>query len=67
MAIESETRKATIDQRLKDAGWDVSDQTQVVSEFFVACFDSNVLRDDPAIRGTREFSDYAVTRRDQDV
>jgi len=30
MSSESATRKEIIDLRLKDAGWDVSDRTQVI-------------------------------------
>ena len=45
MAKVSETRKTTIDLRLKAAGWDISDQAQVVEEFFVSLFNSNLLRE----------------------
>jgi len=61
MPSESQTRKEIIDLRLKDAGWNVSDRTQVIEEFFVSQSSSNVLREDPAPFGTqREFSDYVL-------
>ena len=33
MPLESTTRKEIIDVRLKGAGWDVFDNTQVIEEF----------------------------------
>ena len=35
MPTESTTRKEIIDIRLKEAGWNVADRTQVIEEFFV--------------------------------
>lgn len=56
MASESQTRKEIIDLRLKVAGWNVFDRTQVIEEFFVTG-----LREDPATYGTlREFTDYVL-------
>ena len=60
MTTEAATRKQIIDRRLKDAGWDVSDRTHVIQEFFVSQESSGVVREDPAIVGTREFSDYVL-------
>ena len=34
MPSESVTRKEIIDLRLKEAGWSVSDPTQVIEEYF---------------------------------
>src|SRR5215469_3805085 len=35
MLPESATRKEIIDLRLKEAGWNLTDRTQVIEEFFV--------------------------------
>lgn len=66
MTTESETRKHIIDQRLRAAGWDVSDLSQVVQEFSIlakplkdAGNDSSAC-EDPANNGTYEFSDYVL-------
>jgi Transposase IS116/IS110/IS902 family/Type III restriction enzyme, res subunit/Type I restriction enzyme R protein N terminus (HSDR_N) len=59
MPSESQTRKEVIDVRLKDAGWDVSDRTQVIEEF-VSQTSGFVLREDPPSYGSREFSDYVL-------
>ena len=63
MSSESSTRKEIIDHRLKDAGWSVSDRTQVIEEFFVSQDPSSVLREEPVIYGAREFSDYVLLGR----
>lgn len=60
MPSESATRKAIIDLRLKDAGWDVSDRTQVIEEYFVSLIAGSELREDATKYGTREFSDYVL-------
>lgn len=52
-----------IDHRLKDAGWNVSDRTQVIEEFFVSQDSSRGLKAELAIYGTREFSDYVLLGR----
>lgn len=62
---EQTTRKQIIDLRLKEAGWDVSDPTQVVEEFFISHSqpDSNtasLLREELATEFSCEFSDYAL-------
>lgn len=62
MSLESITRKEIINLRLKSAGWDVSDRTQVIEEFFISqSTDSSsatelTLAEEP----TREFSDYVL-------
>jgi type I restriction enzyme, R subunit len=60
MASESETRKNIIDLRLKAAGWDVSDKSQVTEELYVSSSNSNVLLEKSAFYASREFSDYAL-------
>jgi len=65
MSSEFETRKGIIDKRLKEAGWDVSDRTQVVQEWFVSSplnkdGSRSIVREDPACSSLREFSDYVL-------
>lgn len=66
MPTESATRKEIIDFRLKVAGWNVADRTQVIEEFFVsplgdgANATSPVLSDKLATYSSREFSDYVL-------
>lgn len=60
MSSESKTRKEIIDLRLKDAGWDVSDRTQVIEEFFVSNDSDSVIKEGSAGYGSREFSDYVL-------
>lgn len=56
MPSEFATRKEIVDQRLKGAGWDVFDRSQVVEEFFLGSDDSNGADNDTS----REFSDYVL-------
>lgn len=58
MRNEKLTRKEIIDQRLKQAGWTVSDRTQVIEEFFIAV-ENNVLGEPATSYGTA-FSDYVL-------
>jgi type I restriction enzyme, R subunit len=64
MPTESETRKQIIDRRLRQAGWDVSDRTQVIEEFFVSIAKDNESKTRPVGESTvpsfREFSDYVL-------
>jgi len=61
MSSEAQLRKEIIDLRLKEAGWNVSDRTQVIEEFFVSRGSGAVLREDPATYDVqREFSDYVL-------
>jgi type I restriction enzyme R subunit len=65
MASESATRKEVIDLRLKKAGWDVLDRTQVIEEFFsnpssLGQGAGSVIREEPENYGLREFSDYVL-------
>jgi type I restriction enzyme R subunit len=66
MRPESATRKEIIDLRLKEAGWSVSDRTQVIEEYFVSSLGDSgdgaepVLADKSAQSGPREFSDYVL-------
>ena len=60
MSSESSTRQEIIDLRLKDAGWDVSDPTQVIEEFFVSATSGFVVKEEPIRYDAREFSDYVL-------
>ncbi|WP_334186770.1 type I restriction endonuclease subunit R [Noviherbaspirillum sp.] len=66
MPTESSTRKEFIDIRLKEAGWNVSNRTQVVQEFFVSRIGEKDSAANPNFReslftaGSREFIDYVL-------
>jgi type I restriction enzyme R subunit len=65
MPSESTTRKSLIDRDLKAAGWNVSDPTQVIEEFFVSSTNNaggagRVLSEDQAAYSSHEFSDYVL-------
>ena len=62
MLNEKHTRKQIIDNRLKQAGWNVSDRTQVIEEFFISV-ENNVLNE-PATSYNSEFSDYVLLGKD---
>lgn len=66
MTSEAETRKDIIDLRLKQAGWDVADRSQVIEEFFVSGSSvddgpqSLSVQDQSATHAVREFSDFVL-------
>ena len=65
MPTEAATRKEIIDLRLKDAGWNVSDPTQVLEEFFIPATETgdttgSVVREAAVAYSPREFSDYVL-------
>jgi type I restriction enzyme R subunit len=66
MSTESVTRKEIIDLRLKEAGWNVADRTQVIEEFFVSPASdegssaSPVQPEKLATYSSNEFSDYVL-------
>lgn len=62
MNNEKQTRKQIIDQRLKHAGWNVADRTQVVEEFFVKV-NTNELNE-PEVPYGIQFSDYVLLGKD---
>lgn len=62
MRNEKQTRKEIIDNRLKQAGWNVTDRTQVIEEFFISV-DNNVVNE-PTISYSSEFSDYVLLGKD---
>jgi type I restriction enzyme R subunit len=62
---EKTTRREIIDLRLKAAGWNVSDPTQVVQELFISAKpadagENSALHESSASYGNREFSDYGL-------
>ncbi|AEU37477.1 type I restriction endonuclease subunit R [Granulicella mallensis] len=66
MPSESATRKEIIDLRLKEAGWRVSDPTQVIEEYFLPPPNNDDNATELALdkrldqSGSREFSDYVL-------
>jgi type I restriction enzyme R subunit len=58
---EKLTRQEIIDNRLKQAGWNVSDRTQVIEEFFISV--ENTVNE-PTPRYSSEFSDYVLLGKD---
>ena len=62
MKNEKLTRKEIIDNRLKQAGWNVTDRTQVIEEFFITV-ENNVVNE-PTTAYSSEFSDYVLLGKD---
>ena len=62
MKNEKLTRKEIIDNRLKQAGWNVTDRTQVIEEFFIPV-DGNEVNEPMASYGV-QISDYVLLGKD---
>ena len=62
MKNEKLTRKEIIDNRLKQAGWNVTNRTQVIEEFFISV-ENNVVNE-PTTTYSSEFSDYVLLGKD---
>lgn len=62
MKNEKHTRKEIIDLRLKQAGWNINDRTQVIEEFFITK-ENNVVNE-PTTPYNSEFSDYVLLGKD---
>lgn len=62
MSNEKQTRKEIIDNRLKQAGWNIDDRTQVIEEFFITK-ENNVVNE-PTTTYNSEFSDYVLLGKD---
>jgi type I restriction enzyme, R subunit len=60
---EKLTRKEIIDLRLKQAGWNVSDRTQVIEEFDIIV-DANLVREASTPYSGHQFSDYVLLGKD---
>lgn len=56
---EAQTRKEIIDNRLKQAGWNVSDRTQVIEEFDVI-INTNQVQEPQISYTNHQFSDYVL-------
>ncbi|MEQ8809439.1 MAG: DEAD/DEAH box helicase family protein [Imperialibacter sp.] len=63
MKNEKATRIEIIDNRLKTAGWNVADRTQVIEEFDIIV-DPNLVAEAPTPYGGRQFSDYVLLGKD---
>lgn len=60
---EAKTRKEIIDNRLKQAGWIVSDRSQVIEEFDIIV-DKDLARESSTPYNGHQFSDYVLLGRD---
>jgi type I restriction enzyme, R subunit len=60
---ERQTRKEIIDTRLKQAGWNVTDRTQVIEEFDIIV-DDNLVQEAATPYGGHQFSDYVLLGKD---
>ncbi|WP_417613333.1 DEAD/DEAH box helicase family protein [Owenweeksia hongkongensis] len=56
---EAKTRKEIIDHRLKQAGWNVGDRTQVAEEFDIIV-DSNLVQEAATPYAGHQYSDYVL-------
>lgn len=59
---EKLTRQEMIDFRLRLAGWNVDDRTQVIPEFYTAGI--NMVQEEKAGYGKKEFCDYVLLGKD---
>ena len=57
------TRKEIIDKRLKQAGWNVTDRTQVIEEFDIL-IDLNLIKEGTTPYSGHQYSDYVLLGRD---
>ncbi|MGK7390598.1 MAG: DEAD/DEAH box helicase family protein [Candidatus Cyclobacteriaceae bacterium M2_1C_046] len=60
---EAKTRKEIIDGRLKQAGWNVGDRTQVAEEFDIIV-DSNLVQEAATPYAGHQYSDYVLLGKD---
>lgn len=63
MKNEKHTRKEIIDIRLKQAGWNISDRTQVVEEFDIIIVE-NLVKEAPTPYAGHQYSDYVLLGKD---
>lgn len=63
MKNEKLTRKEIIDNRLKQAGWNVTDRTQVIEEFDIIV-DSNLVQEAPTPYAGHQYSDYVLLAKE---
>ena len=62
MKPEQKTRKEIIDHHLIQAGWNISDRTQVVEEFSIAV--GSDITSEPIVGYGLQFSDYVLLGKD---
>lgn len=62
---EADARQQIIDHRLRLAGWDVDDSSQVIQELdiYVGEGDPGAVRERPRVRGDHRFADYGLLLR----
>jgi type I restriction enzyme R subunit len=60
---EKLTRKEIIDNRLKQAGWNVADRTQVIEEYDIIV-DQNLVQEAPTPYAGHQYSDYVLLGKD---
>ena len=63
MKSEKHTRKEIIDLRLKQAGWNIIDRTQVIEEFDIVV-DETLAKEASTPYSGRQFSDYVLLGKD---
>ena len=63
MKNEKQTRQELIDIQLKEAGWNVSDRTQVIEEFDIIV-DAGVAMEAQTPYGGHQYSDYVLLGKD---
>lgn len=63
MKNEKLTRKEIIDNRLKQAGWNVADRTQVIEEYDIIV-DQNLVQEAPTPYAGHQYSDYVLLGKD---
>jgi type I restriction enzyme R subunit len=61
LKTEKHTRKEIIDQRLKKAGWNVTDRTQVIEEFDI---ELTVVEEPKTPYEDHQYSDYVLLGKD---
>ncbi|MFK7079003.1 DEAD/DEAH box helicase family protein [Flavobacterium oreochromis] len=64
MKNENQTRKEIIDIRLKQAGWNINDLTQVVSEYTIQVPSQEQVNEPHTPYGTNQYSDYVLLGKD---
>ncbi len=64
---EAQTRKEIIDHRLSEAGWNISDRTQVVEELEIEVAQADNSQEPAGTYRGSQFSDYALLGRDGKV
>ena len=63
MKNETLTRKEIIDKRLKQAGWNVDDRTQVIEEFDIIV-DTSLVKEESTPYSGHQYSDYVLLGKD---